>query len=74
LKTSQAIIEALKQAGSSGLKGSEITKSASAILGRSIRKDCIYFALSAADARFNATTKRWVLPDTKEIEDEETIN
>ncbi len=73
LKTSQAIIEALKQADSSGLKGSEITKSASAILGRPIRRDCIYFALSAADARFNETTKRWVLPDTKGIEDEETM-
>ncbi len=69
IKASQAIIEALKQADSSGLKASEITKLASIILGRPIRRDCIYSPLS--DARFNATTKRWVLPDAQEIDGEE---
>lgn len=74
MKKSQAIIEALKRAGSIGLKTSEITKSAAAILGRPVQRDSIYGALSAAGARVDETTKRWVLPDTKEIEDEETIN
>jgi len=73
LNTTQAIIEALKQADSSGLKSREIIKSASAILGRPIQGDCIYGALYAAGARVNETTKRWILPDIKEIEDEETI-
>jgi hypothetical protein len=74
MKKSQAIIEALKQADSTGLKTSEILKSASAILGRPVQRDSIYGALSAAGARVNETTKRWILPDTKETEDEETIN
>ena len=71
LNTTQSIIEALKQADSSGLKTSEIIKSASAILGRPVQRDSIYGALSAAGALVNDTTKRWLLPDTKEIEDED---
>ncbi|MGZ8180876.1 MAG: DNA-directed RNA polymerase subunit alpha C-terminal domain-containing protein [Methylobacter sp.] len=74
LNSAQAIIEALKKADSTGLRTKEIIQSASAILGRQIQRDCIYGALSAAGARVDESTKRWILPDTKEIEDEETIN
>ena len=72
IKKSQAIIEALKRSGSTGLKTSEILKSASAILGRPVERDSVYGTLSAAGARINETTKRWSLFDTYEIEDEET--
>ncbi|HUW29622.1 MAG TPA: DNA-directed RNA polymerase subunit alpha C-terminal domain-containing protein [Sulfuriferula sp.] len=73
IQKSQAVIEALKQADSAGLRASEIVNSASAILGRPVERDGIYATLYDAGARFDETTQRWRLPNTKESEDEETL-
>jgi len=73
MKKSQAIVEAIKQAGSDGLRASEIVNSASAILGRPVEREAIYSALSAAGARFDENVQRWILQDTEEVEDEETL-
>lgn len=63
LKIPLAVIEALKKAGPSGLKAREITKYASAIIGRPIHWHCIYLPLSKAGAVFNQTTRRWKLSE-----------
>jgi len=73
MQKSQAIVEAIKQAGSNGLRASEIVNSASTILGRPVEREAIYSALSAAGARFDENMQRWILQDTEEDEDEETI-
>jgi hypothetical protein len=71
LTVSQAILEAIKQADSFGLKINEIIKSASTILGRPVPRDSVYGVLREASFQYNATTQRWVMPDTKENEDKE---
>lgn len=73
MQKSQAIVEAIKQAGSNGLRASEIVISASTILGRPVERETIYHALTSAGARFDGTMQRWILPDTEEIWDEETL-
>ena len=69
LNSSEAVIEVLKQADSSGLKATEIINLASIILGRPVRRDCIHSSLYDAGAKFNVTTKRWTLPDANEVEE-----
>lgn len=73
MQKSEAIVEAIKQAGSNALKISELIISASTILGRPVERETIYYALTAAGARFDETMQRWILPDTEEIWDEETL-
>ncbi|MHB1291552.1 MAG: DNA-directed RNA polymerase subunit alpha C-terminal domain-containing protein [Sulfuricella sp.] len=73
MQKSQAIVEAIKQAGAAGLNASEIANSASTILGRPVERETIYHALTSAGARFDGTIQRWILPDTEEIWDEETL-
>lgn len=73
MQKSQAIVEAIKQAGNASLSASEIVNSASAILGRPVERETIYYALSAAGARFDETRQRWILQDTEEDENEETL-
>lgn len=72
MQKSQAVVEAIKQAGAAGLSAIEIVNLASTILGRPVERDAIYGGLSAAGARFDETIQRWVLPDTEEVEYEET--
>lgn len=73
MQKSQAIVEAIKQAGAAGLSASEIVNSASTILGRPVERETIYHALTSAGARFDGTIQRWILLDTEEVEDEETL-
>lgn len=73
MQKSQAIFEAIKQAGAVGLSAREIVNSASTILGRPVERDAIYGTLSAVGARFDESVQRWVLQDEKECEDEEIL-
>ena len=69
LNSSEAVIEVLKQADSSGLKATEIVNLASILLGRPVRRDSIHSSLYDAGAKFNVMTKRWTLPDANEVEE-----
>lgn len=73
MQKSQAIFEAIKQAGAAGLSAREIVNSASTILGRPVERDTIYGTLSAVGARFDESVQRWVLQDKKDCEDEEIL-
>lgn len=73
MQKSQAVLEALRKSGEAGLTASEIVKIASGILGREIPQANIYGDINNAGARFNEEKKRWILPDTDEVEDEESI-
>lgn len=71
MQKSQAIVEAIKQAGAAGLSASEIVNSASTILGRPVERETIYHALTSAGARFDENVQRWILNDTENDEDED---
>ncbi|MDP2760310.1 MAG: sigma factor-like helix-turn-helix DNA-binding protein [Sideroxyarcus sp.] len=61
LQPSQSILEVLRQSGEHGLTANEIVKLASALLGRKIPRESRYSYISAAGARFDEETKRWVI-------------
>lgn len=61
LQPAQAILEVLRQSGEHGLTANEIVKLASALLGREISRESRFGYISAAGARFDEETKRWVI-------------
>lgn len=61
LSQGDSVIQVMREARGKGLHSNEIARRASAILGRTIERECIYAAIASVGGKFDETTSTWAI-------------